>query len=117
MNLYKPGLHILATFSAAPQVLTEMQQCKALFEKLILELELSKVGETYYSFDGGGFTATVCLTESHAAIHTWPEFSKATFDVFLSNFNKDNSEKVREFYDKTINYFNATDIQVHELMR
>lgn len=117
MSQYNPGLHILATFSAAPQPLADMQQCRVLFEELIQELELSKVGETYHSFDGGGFTATVCLTESHAAIHTWPEFSKATFDVFLSNFNKDNTEKVRAFYARTINYFNATDIQVHELMR
>lgn len=114
---YTPGLHILATFTAGNELLQDMLRCRELFDRLIAELSLQKVGETYHSFEGAGYTATVCLTESHVAIHTWPEFGKATFDVFLSNYNNDNSEKVRQFYAGVVAFFGATDIQQFELTR
>ena len=117
MTGYNPGLHILATFSSSPEQLNDASACKKLFDGLIDRLLLQQVGEVYHSFPGGGFTAVVCLTESHASIHTWPEFNLATFDVFLSNFNNDNSEKVREFFLRTVQFYNATVISKQEIFR
>jgi len=34
-------------------------------------------------FDGGGFTFTLILAESHASCHTWPEHGIATLDIFM----------------------------------
>ncbi len=117
MTGYNPGLHILATFSSSPEQLNDALACKKLFDGLIHQLSLQQVGEVYHSFPGGGFTAVVCLTESHVSIHTWPEYNLATFDVFLSNFNNNNSEKVREFFSGTIQFFNATVISNQEIFR
>ena len=108
MSSYHPGLHILSTFEAPLSALTDVESCRAGFNRLIQELELAKVGEVYYSFPNGGFTAVICLTESHVSIHTWPENGLATFDVFLSNFQHDNTPKVRRFYEESLRIFEAT---------
>ncbi|RRB17558.1 S-adenosylmethionine decarboxylase family protein [Larkinella knui] len=108
MSPYRPGLHILSTFKAPLAALTDVEQCRRGFDRLIQELELAKVGEVYHGFPNGGFTAVVCLTESHVSIHTWPESGLATFDVFLSNFQQDNTQKVRRFYDESLRLFGAT---------
>jgi len=117
MNDYKPGLHILATFSADIGKLADATFCKQVFDDIIAELALQKVGEVYHSFPNGGFTAVVCLTESHVSIHTWPEHTIATFDVFLSNFEKDNSEKVKLFFSRVVALFNASLISKQEITR
>ncbi len=117
MTHYTPGLHLLATFKSDGYLLSHTVGCKEVFDALIVSLALTKTGEVYHTFDNGGFTASVCLTESHVSIHTWPEYNLATFDVFLSNFRHDNSDKVRHFYEETIQYFNAEVLTLHEIIR
>ena len=34
-----------------------------------------------HDFPGGGFSGLVLIAESHAAIHTWPELSKAWVEL------------------------------------
>jgi len=114
---YKPGLHILGEFSAPADLLLQSRLCKFFFDDLIALHQLNKVGEVYHDFDGGGFTAVVCLTESHLSIHTWPEFGLTTFDVFLSNYQKDNSEKARELFRATIAFFEGSIIRQQEVVR
>lgn len=114
---YNPGLHILSTIKAPVHLLTDYLACQIFFDNIIAELQLNKVGEVYHEFDNKGFTAVVCLTESHISIHTWPEHSLATFDVFLSNFNRDNRSKTRELYAATLAHFNAEEINKHEIVR
>ncbi|MCO4292188.1 S-adenosylmethionine decarboxylase [Solitalea sp. MAHUQ-68] len=118
MISYKPGLHILAEFTTTEtKLLTNSESCKVLFDQLIDELGLSKVGEVYHNFENGGFTAVVCLTESHLSIHTWPEFNLATFDVFLSNFKHENNDKVKNIYAETLRFFKAEEKNKTEISR
>lgn len=117
MDSYNPGLHLLSTFHADVRHLTSAGECKLFFDALIDDLQLHKVGEVYHTFDNGGFTAVICLTESHVSIHTWPEHGLATFDVFLSNFCNDNSEKVKTFHSRTLGFFNATSVNQQEIIR
>jgi S-adenosylmethionine/arginine decarboxylase-like enzyme len=114
---YKPGLHILASFSATAAALTEMHACKAFFDGMILDKALVKVGEAYHAFPEGGFTAVIALTESHLSIHTWPEHGLATFDIFLSNFLRDNEAIVRRVYKETLEFFDGTELNKTELRR
>ncbi len=115
---YKPGLHILTEFSTEKhELLYSSTSCRAIFGDLISSYGLAKVGEVYHDFENGGFTAVVCLTESHLSIHTWPEFKMATFDIFLSNYQKDNSEKVKAIYKEVLDLFEGTEKQKTELMR
>ena len=82
-------------------------------------VHLESMGQVvdYHDFENGGFTAVICLTESHLSIHTWPEFKLATFDIFLSNYQKDNSEKVRGIYKEVLNFFEGIENQKTELTR
>ncbi|RTQ46496.1 S-adenosylmethionine decarboxylase [Hymenobacter gummosus] len=117
MTAYTPGLHVLATFTAPAAPLTDAPACQAFFDAQITERGLVKVGEAYHTFPGGGFTAVVALTESHLSIHTWPEHGLATFDVFLSNYQRDNSATVRALYAATLAFFGATEQSKTEVRR
>jgi len=117
MYVYTPGLHILATFTAPVHHLQDASACQHFFDQQIVTLRLTKVGEVYHTFPNGSFTAVVGLTESHLSIHTWPEHGLATFDVFLSNFQRDNSATVRQLYAETLRFFEATEQTKTEVVR
>jgi S-adenosylmethionine decarboxylase len=119
---YTPGLHILATFAAPASALRDTEACRAFFDAQVRAFRLEKVGEAYHTFAGdasgaGGFTAVLALTESHLSIHTWPEFGLATFDVFLSNFRRDNSAAVRGIYAATLAFFEGVEQSKTEVRR
>ena len=57
------------------------------------------VGDRFHQFYPGGVTGTVLLAESHLAIHTWPEERFATVDVFVCNFQHDNTAKATLLLD------------------
>jgi S-adenosylmethionine decarboxylase len=115
---YKPGLHLLSEFSTEKNnLLMWSVDCRRLFDELISAHELNKVGEIYHDFEGGGFTAVVCLTESHMSIHTWPEYGMATFDVFLSNYQNENDDKARAIYQGVLTFFEGVEMQKNEIKR
>lgn len=39
------------------------------------------INSVRHDFPGGGFTGLILLAESHAAIHTWPEYNKAWIEL------------------------------------
>jgi len=115
---YKPGLHLLCEFKSTENQLLNSSSCfHSVLDQLIERHQLHKVGEVYHDFEGGGFTAVVCLTESHISIHTWPEFELATFDVFLSNYQHQNDEKARAIYRGIIEFYKGTELQKNEIKR
>jgi len=115
---YTPGLHIISEFKSDQQhLLYSSSNFRALLDNVIAGQQLHKVGEVYHDFEGGGFTAVVCLTESHISIHTWPEFSLATFDVFLSNYQHENDDKARAIYAGVIEFYKGTELQRNEIKR
>jgi S-adenosylmethionine decarboxylase len=115
---YNPGLHILSEFTSDNhQLLSSGLPFRQYLDNLIIDQKLNKVGEVYHDFEGGGFTAVVCLTESHISIHTWPEFKLATFDVFLSNYQNENDEKARALYQGILAFYNGTEKQKNEIKR
>lgn len=116
--LYAPGLHILATFGAPAGRLRDAAGSQQFFAELVARLGLTSVGEVYHVFaENAGFTAVLALTESHLSIHTWPEHGLATFDVFLSNFRRDNHATVRAIYRATLAFFEAEEQHYAEVLR
>ena len=115
---YAPGLHILATFRAPAERLRDAAGSQRFFGALVARLGLTSVGEVYHVFDeNAGFTAVLALTESHLSIHTWPEHELATFDVFLSNFRRDNHATVRTMYHETLAFFGGETQHYTEVLR
>jgi S-adenosylmethionine decarboxylase len=84
---------------------------------LITEHQLNTLGEVFHKFEGFGFTAVSCLTESHISIHTWPEYERATFDVFLSNYQKVNDHTAAKICSALLEYFHAEIINKTEVRR
>jgi S-adenosylmethionine decarboxylase len=104
----KEGLHILSNFSTSVSpYLVNHSSFKLFIDQAIDVLKLSKVGEAYHDFDGGGFTGVICLAESHLSIHTWPGRSYVTFDIYLSNHLQDNSPKAEAIYGQVLKFYDA----------
>ena len=115
---YSPGLHKLVTLRVDQiEKLTDSQAFIATTELILQKYQLEKVGIVAHSFDNNSFTIAVCLMESHICIHTWPEFSQLTLDVYLCNYLQDNSEKVREVTAEFVRYFEATIVKDFEINR
>ena len=115
---YTPGLHILAEIKTKDSnLLVNEKLLRSFFNDRINAYHLQALGEVYHKFPGGGFTGVVCLTESHIAIHTWPEYQYLTFDIYLSNFSKSNDETARNFFRETVKYFQSEDFTFNELKR
>jgi S-adenosylmethionine decarboxylase len=91
------GLHITADLrriQGDAALLTDTAQLRALCVAAIAEAKLTALGELFHTYaEGGGVTGVVLLAESHLAIHTWPELSAVTMDVYVCNFSGDNSAK------------------------
>ncbi|WBA42212.1 S-adenosylmethionine decarboxylase family protein [Hymenobacter canadensis] len=117
MSDYSPGLHVLATFAAAAGPLTDMDACRRFFEAQVAALGLQEVGAAYHRFPNSSFTAVLALTESHLSIHTWPEYGRATFDVFLSNYQRDNADRARQLYAATLSFFEGIELTKTEVRR
>jgi S-adenosylmethionine decarboxylase len=102
------GLHIVSNFSVPDATaLMRFDSFKTFINALIERHHLCKVGEVYHQFEHGGYTAVICLTESHLSVHTWPENNYVTFDVFLSNYMKDNRNVTQRLYEDVKAFFRA----------
>ncbi|HYF68707.1 MAG TPA: S-adenosylmethionine decarboxylase [Ohtaekwangia sp.] len=98
----------MANFAVGNTVkLTQSNLFRNFIDDQINSFNLTKVGEVYHEFENGGYTAVICLTESHLSIHTWPEIKYLTFDIFLSNYLKDNRATTRALYEKVKLFFQA----------
>ena len=65
----------------------------------------------------GGVTATVLLAESHLCVHTWPEQSAVTLDVYVCNFGSDNSHKAHALMTSLVALFAPEHIRQQEINR
>jgi S-adenosylmethionine decarboxylase len=106
---YQPGTHLIASlYTAEADLLQNAQGFQILVDGLIKTYQLQKLGEVYHAFPNSGFTAVVCLSESHLSVHSWPEYGKINIDIYLSNYLRRNDGTVRELYHTIRDYFKAT---------
>lgn len=57
--------------------------------------KLTPVGELAISFQPQGISAVVLLTESHVALHFWPEEKKVSIDIHVCDYQEDNQDKAK----------------------
>ncbi|MGI6611370.1 MAG: adenosylmethionine decarboxylase [Limnochordia bacterium] len=77
------GRHILCeAYGCDPEVLTS----RALVETVMVDAALQAGAEirevAFHQFSPHGVSGVVVISESHLAIHTWPEYGYAAIDVF-----------------------------------
>lgn len=120
-DLSYSGLHLLANMHNvkpnAPAMLS-LESCKTLCVNAIVDAGLTIVGDFFHSFGvGEGVTGVVVLAESHVAIHTWPETAYVTLDVFVCNYNRDNSKMAKKLFEKIIEAFEPKEVKRIEVVR
>jgi len=115
---YKPGTHIIAALASTETHLLEKYASLRIFvDKLINTYELVNLGEVYHNFEPQGFTAVICLSESHMSFHTWPEYGRVNMDIYLSNYLRTNDETVMKMFLAIVDFFSATVISQQTLTR
>lgn len=115
---YQPGLHKLLTLYAPDNArLLDLEGFCSLTETLLKDHGLENVGSSSHIFPNGSFTAAYCLKESHICIHTWPEYQRLTLDVYLCNYQRDNSHKVQALIKAYQAWFAAEVLIETDVMR
>jgi S-adenosylmethionine decarboxylase proenzyme len=95
------GIHLLGEWYGCPADTPEFTQAKPLRNLCVraaLDAGLTVVGDRFFQFEPQGVTGTVLLSESHIAIHTWPEAGFVTVDVYVCNFKTDNTAKAEQVF-------------------
>lgn len=119
------GLHLTADLyncNCDRSLLINEQVLTDLCRKATEDSGLTIVGEKWHTFpdyqgEPGGVTGTLLLAESHLAIHTWPERSSVTLDVYVCNFEADNSVKAENLMSALEKAFQAEQSQRQRIMR
>ena len=114
------GLHLIGDLTGCrcdPQLLLDGERFREKCVELVNDCGLTIMGVSFHQFEGSGYTGTLVLAESHLAIHTWPETSGLTLDVYVCNYSGDNSAKARKVFDAIIEHFQPTDAARHEIER
>ena len=114
------GLHLIGDLTGCrcdPQLLLDGERFRAKCLEMVATAGLTTMDATFHTFDGGGFTGTVVLAESHLAIHTWPERDGATLDVYVCNFTADNTDKAEGVYETLLKALKPGDVIVERVQR
>jgi S-adenosylmethionine decarboxylase proenzyme len=119
------GLHVIADLYHCPaaEFLISAKALRTICHEACEAAGLTVLGGHFYQFDGfdalqaGGATGAVILAESHLAVHTWPERSEVSLDVYVCNVTADNSLKAEKLYQLMIEALKPADIVVERIWR
>lgn len=115
---YQPGTHLIATLKPGnTSLIKQYGDFRDHLDTLIKTHSLQKLGEVYHNFSPEGFTAVICLSESHISVHTWPEHGLVNLDIYLSNFERNNDGTVASIFDSLKQYFSAVVIAEQNITR
>lgn len=77
------GRHILAEFyGCPPETLNDIHAIERTMVDAALEAGAEVREVAFHKFSPQGVSGVVVISESHLAIHTWPELGYAAVDVF-----------------------------------
>jgi len=102
------GLHLVGDLTGcqcAPETLRGGADFEAKCTDLVREAGLHVIGTRFHQFDGGGFTGVVLLTESHVAVHTWPDRAGVTLDTYVADATPGNVERAQRLFDSLVAHF------------
>jgi S-adenosylmethionine decarboxylase len=105
---------IVEAHGCRQDALRDVAALQALFTAMVQELELHPIGETrWYQFPGnGGVTGLCLLSESHLAVHTFPEHQSLCLNLFCCrprvawDFNRELQQRL-----------GATEVHVRDVVR
>ncbi len=101
------GRHVLAEFfECDPNTLNNLDKVEKYMMEAALECGATIVQKCFHMFSPHGVSGVVIISESHLAIHTWPELGYAAVDLFTCG-PKCDPKVAYEFLKKKFNSKNA----------
>jgi S-adenosylmethionine decarboxylase len=102
------GKHFLASYlDCDATALSNVDGLLFAMEQAIRATGANILNRTIHVFDTSGCTAVYLLSESHASIHTYPEFGSCFVDLFTCGdnyFSRPFDQRLREYLQpKTVN--------------
>lgn len=84
------GRHILCeAYGCDPEVLNDRKMVEKIMVEAALECGAEIREVAFHQFSPQGVSGVVVISESHLAIHTWPELGYAAIDVFTCGHRVD----------------------------
>ncbi len=88
------GVHyLLEFFGCDEKQLDSLSFIRKLLSKAIADSGITVLNKHFYKFSPHGITGYLLLSASHISVHTWPEYSYVTCDVFSCG-GKDETEEI-----------------------
>ena len=108
------GRHVLAeVYGCSFDILNDVKKVEEIMVNAALEAGAELREVVFHKFSPQGVSGVVVISESHLAIHTWPELGYAAVDVFTCG------DRVNPW--DAVNYlkkmFGATDMDANEVAR
>ena len=91
------SVHLMVDLHGCPFDL--LNDVEALRESLLRAAEIAEtsvLGEAFHKFEPQGVSGLLLVSESHLAVHTWPEHGHAAADVFTCG-NKQAAQRAAQF--------------------
>jgi len=85
--------HFAAIIKLEDSFPNSVSEVKSIADKLIKSLGLTVIKKIYHEFEPSGVTLVYILSQSHLAIHTWPE--RKTIHVDLLSCSPITGESIR----------------------
>lgn len=105
---------VVEAHGCRPDALRDVTTLQSLFAAIVQELDLHPVGETrWHQFPGnGGITGLCLLSESHLAVHTFPEHQSVCLNLFCCR-----PRPAWSFERELQQRFGATAVHVRDVVR
>lgn len=87
------------------------------FKQKVLDSWLNVIWSMIHTFENNSFSLVIMLSESHLCIHTWPEKSYVSMDLFVCNYTRDNSKIAKKLFDEILKYFKSNEQKINIIKR
>ena len=97
----EPGKHLILDFYGCDShLLNNYEQLKTLFEESLSLCNASVIKVTGNKFEPQGVTLLALLEESHASLHSWPEYNYCAMDYYTCGTAARPEEIIEHLYLK-----------------
>ncbi len=108
------GRHVLAeVYGCTFDILDDLERIREILVSAALSAGAEVLETTFHRFSPQGISGVVVISESHLAIHSWPELGYAAVDVFTCGDHVDPWVAV----EAIVKQFGATSVTATEVKR
>ena len=108
------GRHVLAeVYGCGFDILNDLDRIREILVSAALSAGAEVLETTFHRFSPQGISGVVVISESHLAIHTWPELGYAAIDAFTCGSQVDPWVAMEAMIEE----FGATSVTATEVKR